>query len=95
MQSFSQQAVAAEPMPEVHPATPFRPEPFVPEHLFRSREAAFTDGFGSRYQVAGTREGLAAAFRKAVVGATPRPAFERVKDFYRATGHAWARGLSR
>lgn len=73
---------------------PARPEPIVSERLSALRDD-FTGGWKTRPAGAGARLELAEAFRKLARGMHPGAAFDRARDFFRSSGHAWTRGLSR
>ena len=78
----------AQPFPA---AKPYRPEPLVSRRVSMSRAVAFD---GEAIRTGRCRQTLAAAFRSIGHGMEPFRAFDRARDFYRSSGHAWTTGLS-
>lgn len=76
------------------PATWQMPTPAsAPDRVTDYREAYHLDTVEARQGGASIRTQLADAFRKLGVGAQTRAAYDRVKNFYRSSGHDWTRGL--
>lgn len=93
MQSVNQHASVSQHEPAADSAMPIRPEPLVAERLSTISEAAFAANAGHRRSLTGPRAELAAAFRRLGRGVEAGAAFRKAKDFYKSSGHHWARGL--
>lgn len=65
----------------------------APDRVTDYREAYHLDTVEAHQTGASIRSQLADAFRKLGVGAHARAAYDRVKNFYRSSGHDWTRGL--
>lgn len=65
----------------------------APERVTDYREGYHLDAVEAHQAGASIRTQLADGFRKLGVGAHARAAYDRVKDFYRSSGHDWTRGL--
>lgn len=65
----------------------------MPDRVTDYREAYHHDAVEAHQAGASIRSQLADAFRKLGVGTQARAAYDRVKDFYRSSGHNWTRGL--
>ena len=64
----------------------------APRHSLTQRWHDTARRFSSRRRLS-VRVRVLAAFRNIGNGVDAKTAYERTKDFYRATGHPWTRGL--
>lgn len=94
MQSVNHQ-VDFQHMKHMTTAQPIRPEPFIPERVARRYEAPAEGARSKSESGSSVRHLLAAAFRKLHRGVDAGQADKDMRDFYRSSGNAWTRGLSR
>lgn len=93
MQSTNTQVDVGRATSRPQTAKSFRPQPFVAERVDKPRVAPTPAGNRARVDGRDSRFALAAAFRRLGRGFNAKAAYERAKDFYRSSGHNWARGL--